>query len=159
MRIDAFLQQSPIFAISHAGRRLDALAARALAADGLSFLEGLVLAAIFFEAPRPTKPSHLAAAFDTTRGNISHCLSSLEAKTLLQRRIDPEDARGYQLVLKPAGKRCAMRVIAALDALQRSCEQELGKILLQETIKGVRRLEAMYPGTTMHPRPSKAAAG
>ena len=146
MRIDAFLQQSPVFAISHAARRLDALAAQALSADGLSFLEGLVLAAIFFEDPGPTKPSQLAAVFGTTRGNISHCLSSLEAKALLLRRIDPDDARAYQLALKPAGKRCAMRVIRAFDILQRSCEEELGKTLLQETLKGVRRLEAMYPG-------------
>src|SRR5580698_10290092 len=124
MRIDAFLRESPMFEVNRASRRFDGLAARVLQSDGLSFLEGLVLAAIFFEAPEPVKPSHLAATFGTTRGNVSHCVSSLEAKGLLQRRIDPEDARAYLLTLKPQGKRCALHVIAAFDKLQGVFESE-----------------------------------
>src|ERR1700742_3699603 len=115
MRIDAFLLESPMFAINRASRRFDALAARILAAAALSFLEGLVLAAIFFESPEPIKPSHLAETFGTTRGNVSHCISSLEGKGLLQRKIDPADARAYHLTLPPQGKRCALRVISAFD--------------------------------------------
>ncbi len=143
MRIDAFLRESPMFAVSRAARRFDALAAEALEEDGLSFLEGLTLAAVFFEAPKAIKPSQLAEAFGTTRGNVSHCVSSLEAKGLLQRRIDPEDARAYQLALKPQGKRCAMRVIAALDKLQREFEVEIGKTALGEMLRTLRRLETV----------------
>ena len=101
MRINAFLHESPMFAINRAARRFDSLTALVLAADNLSFLEGLVLAAMFFEAPQQVKPSQLAETFGTTRGNVSHCVSSLEAKGLLQRRIDPADARAYLLTLKP----------------------------------------------------------
>ena len=111
MKIDAFLRESPMFAVSRAARRFEALAGRALAGDDLSFLEGLVLAALFFEAPLPVKPSQLAETFGTTRGNVSHCISSLEARGLVQRRIDPADARAYQLSLKPQGKRVVPRVI------------------------------------------------
>jgi len=89
MRIDAFLKESPMFAVNRAARRFDSLATRALAADRLGFLEALVLTALFFEAPRPVKPSQLAETFSTTRGNLSHCVSSLEAKGLLSRKIDP----------------------------------------------------------------------
>lgn len=141
MRIDAFLHESPMFAVSRAARRFEALAARALAADDLSFLEGLTLAALFFEAPRPVKPSHLAETFGTTRGNVSHCISSLEAKGLLQRKIDPEDARAYQLALKPQGRRAAVRVIAAFDLLQKQFENEIGKAALGEMLKSLRKLE------------------
>jgi DNA-binding MarR family transcriptional regulator len=105
MRIDAYLRESPMFAVGRAARRFDALAARALAEDELGLMEGLVLAALFFEAPKPIKPSQLAETFETTRGNVSHCVSSLEAKGLLQRRIDPDDARAFLLILKPQGKR------------------------------------------------------
>ena len=143
MRIDAFLQESPMFAVNRAARRFEALTARVLAGDGLGFLEGLVLAALFFEAPRQVKPSELAATFATTRGNISHCVSSLEAKGLLQRRIDPEDARAYLLTLKSHGKRCALRVIAALDRMQREFEEEIGKAALGEMLRTVRKLEAV----------------
>ena len=142
MRIDAFLRESPMFAVNRAARRFDALAAEVLRDDGLSFLEGLTLAAVFFEAPMPIKPSQLAEAFGTTRGNVSHCVSSLEAKGLLQRRIDPDDARAYQLALKPHGKRCALRVIAALDKLQREFEAGIGKSALGEMLRTLRKLEA-----------------
>jgi DNA-binding MarR family transcriptional regulator len=142
MKIDAFLRESPMFTVSRAARRFEALAARALAADDLSFLEGLVLAALFFEAPLPVKPSQLAETFGTTRGNVSHCISSLEARGLVQRRIDPADARAYQLALKPQGKRVVPRVIEAFDTLQREFESEIGRTALGEMLKSLRKLEA-----------------
>ena len=142
MRIDAFLHESPMFAVNRAARRFEALAARVLATDNLGFLEALVLAALFFEAPRQVKPSHLAATFETTRGNLSHCVSSLEAKGLVQRKIDPEDARAYLLTLKPQGKRSALRVIAALDSMQKEFEGEIGKTALAEMLRSIRKLEA-----------------
>ncbi len=146
MRINAFLHESPMFAVSRAARRFEALAGQALAGDDLSFLEGLVLAALFFEAPRQVKPSQLAETFGTTRGNISHCLSSLEAKGLLQRRIDPEDARSYLLSLKPQGKRAALRVIAAFDRLQKEFESEIGKAALGEMLRALAKLEMRAGG-------------
>ncbi|HTW79505.1 MAG TPA: MarR family transcriptional regulator [Terracidiphilus sp.] len=142
MRINAFLYESPMFAVSRAARRFDALASRALAADELNFLEGLVLAALFFESPKLVKPSQLAETFGTTRGTVSHCVSSLEAKGHLQRKIDPEDARAFQLSLKPQGKKCALRVIAAFDRLQKEFESEIGKVALGEMLKAIRKLEA-----------------
>lgn len=131
-----------MFAVNRAARRFDSLALRVLAADNLGFLEALVLAALFFEAPRQVKPSQLAETFATTRGNLSHCVSSLEAKGLLLRRIDPDDARAYLLALKPQGKRCAVRVIAALDRMQKEFESEVGKATLAEMIRSLRKLEA-----------------
>jgi DNA-binding MarR family transcriptional regulator len=143
MRIDVFLHESPMFAINRAARRFDSVAAQALASDGRGFLDGLVLAAIFFDAPESARPSQLAETFGTTRGNVSHCISSLEAKGLLQRRIDPSDARSYLLALKPPGKRCALRVIRVFDRLQAAFEKEIGKSALGETLKIIRKLEAL----------------
>jgi DNA-binding MarR family transcriptional regulator len=143
MRIDAFLEESPMFAVNHAARRFESLAIHALAADNLNFLEGMILAAMFFESPAAVKPSQLAEAFGTTRGNVSHCLSSLEAMGHLQRKIDPEDARAYQLTLKPQGKKCAVRVIGVFDKLQRAFEKEIGKTALSETLRALRKLEAL----------------
>jgi len=132
-----------MFAINRAARRFESLTLQVLAEDGLGFLEALVLAAMFFEAPLPIKPSQLADTFGTTRGNVSHCVSSLEGKGFLQRRIDPEDARAYLLTLKPQGKRCALRVIAALDKLQKEFEEEIGKTALGEMLRAIRKLEAL----------------
>ena len=142
MRIDAFLGQSPMFAVNRAARRFESLTAQVLVADGLGFLEGLILAAMFFEAPKLVKPSQLAETFGTTRGNVSHSVSSLEGKGLLLRKIDPEDARAYQLLLKPQGKRCAVRVIGAFDKLQNEFEQEIGKTALAAMLQSLRKLES-----------------
>jgi DNA-binding MarR family transcriptional regulator len=132
-----------MFAVNRAARRFEALASEVLAGDDLGFLEGLALAAIFFESPRPIKPSQLAETFGTTRGNVSHCISSLEAKGLLQRKIDPEDARAFLLTLRPQGKRCALRVISAFDKLQKEFEDEIGKAALNDMLKAIRKLEAL----------------
>jgi len=132
-----------MFAVNHAARRFESLAAQSLATDDLNFLEGLVLAAMFFEAPRPVKPSQMAETFGTTRGNVSHCVSSLEAKGLLQRKIDPDDARAYQLTLKPQGKKCAVLVIGVFDKLQKEFEREIGKTALGEMLKALHKLEAL----------------
>ena len=132
-----------MFEVNRASRRFDGLAGRVLQGDGLSFLEGLVLAAIFFEAPESVKPSQLAEAFATTRGNVSHCVSSLEAKGLLQRKVDPADARAFHLELKPMGKKCALRVIGAFDKLQREFEREVGKSALKGALEVILRLESL----------------
>ena len=133
-----------MFAVNRAARRFESLTTKVLAGDSLGFLEGLVLAAIFFEAPQPVTPSQLAETFGTTRGNVSHCVSCLEAKGLLQRRIDPNDARAFHLTLKPQGKRCALRVIGIFDKLQKDFEDEIGKAPLREMLKALRKLEALF---------------
>ena len=143
MRIEAFLRESPMFTVKRAARHFDRVAAEAFSADDLGFTEGLVLAAIFFEAPLPIKPSDLAETFSTTRGNISHAISSLEAKGLVQRKIDPSDARAYLLTLKSPGKKCALRVIAAFDKMQKGFEQRVGRAVLTNALEVIRALELL----------------
>ncbi|HTZ56549.1 MAG TPA: MarR family transcriptional regulator [Acidobacteriaceae bacterium] len=140
MRIETFLKESPMFCVSLAARRFDALANRLLEADGVNFLEALILSTLFFEATGVVKPSDLASAFGTTRSNVSHCVSSLEAKGLVHRRIDPGDARAYHLALKPQGRKTAVRVIGALDKLQREFENKVGKDALQSALRVIHAL-------------------
>jgi DNA-binding MarR family transcriptional regulator len=131
MRIEEFLRQSPIFQASRIARRMDASLNLVLEDEGVTAFEALILAAIFFEKRGEIKPSALAEAFQTTRGNVSHCISSLEAKGLVKRRIDPEDARAVQLVLRPQGKKRAVRVVGILDRMQRRFEEGIGAAKLE----------------------------
>lgn len=140
MRIETFLKESPMFCIALAARRFDALTTQLLETDDLNFLEALILATLFFESPAPVKPSQLAETFSTTRGNVSHCISSLEARGLVHRRIDPNDARAYHLALKPLGRKTAIRVIGALDKLQRGFEHKVGKDALQSALRILRSI-------------------
>jgi DNA-binding MarR family transcriptional regulator len=141
MRIEAYLRESPMFAVKKATRHFEALTAEAFATDCLGFTEGLVLAATFLEAPQPVKPSLLADTIGTTRGNVSHAISSLEAKGLVQRKIDPSDARAYLLILKPAGKKCAIRVVGAFDKMQRGFEVRVGKDNLEKALHTLNSLQ------------------
>jgi DNA-binding MarR family transcriptional regulator len=135
MRIESFLSQSPVFQASRIARRMEASLNLVLRDEGVTFFEALVLAAIFFEKKGAIKPSALAETFQTTRGNVSHCISSLEAKGLVRRRIDPEDARALRLVLQPTGRRRAVRVVGILDRMQRHFEETVGVAKL-ETMLG-----------------------
>ena len=135
MRIESFLNQSPVFQASRIARRMEASLNLVLRDEGVTFFEALVLAAIFFEKKGAIKPSALAETFQTTRGNVSHCISSLEAKGLVRRRIDPEDARAFRLVLQPTGRRRAVRVVGILDRMQRHFEETVGVAKL-ETMLG-----------------------
>ncbi|MDE1178520.1 MAG: MarR family winged helix-turn-helix transcriptional regulator [Edaphobacter sp.] len=141
MRIQSFLEQSPVFQVSRLARRMEASLNAVLREEGLTLSESLMLAAIFLEKKR-VRPSELARTFDTTRGNVSHTVSSLEAKRLVRRRIDPEDARGFLLELEPAGKRRAARVAAILDRLQSHLESELSPAKLESLLRQLRAVEA-----------------
>lgn len=143
MRIEAFLQQSPIFQASRIARRTEVALNAILRNEGLTFFEALMLAAIFFEKKGGIKPSDLAETFQTTRGNVSHCVSSLEAKGLVRRRIDPEDARSFRLVLQPAGKRRAVRAVGIFDRMQTQFEKNVGVAKLAGMLEQMRAVEEL----------------
>jgi DNA-binding MarR family transcriptional regulator len=143
MRIETFLRQSPVFQASRIARRMESSLNAILKKEGLTFFESLTIAAIFFEKRGGTKPSELAETFQTTRGNVSHCVSSLEAKGLVRRRIDPEDARAFQLVLLPAGKKRAARVVGILDQMQLRFEEAVGVAKLAAMVREMEAVEEM----------------
>ena len=141
MRIESFLRQSPVFQVNRVARKVEASLNAILRNEDLTFFEALVLAAIFFEKKTVVKPSGLAETFQTTRGNVSHCISSLEAKGLVGRRIDPEDARGFQLVLTLAGRKRAVRVVGILDRMQTRFEDGVGITRLQQMAGAMNAVE------------------
>jgi DNA-binding MarR family transcriptional regulator len=143
MRIEAFLRQSPIFQASRIARRTEASLNAILRDEGLTFFEALMLAAIFFEKKGGIKPSDLAETFQTTRGNVSHCVSSLEAKGLVRRRIDPDDARSFRLVLQSVGKRRAVRVVGIFDRMQTYFEKNVGVTKLAGMLEQMRAVEGL----------------
>ena len=102
-----------------------------------------MLAAIFFEEKGGIRPSDLAETFQTTRGNVSHSVSSLEAKGLVRRQIDEEDARSFRLVLQPLGRRRAARVAGIFDRMQTHFEEKMGVAKLTGMLEQMRAVEAL----------------
>lgn len=144
MRIEAYLQQSPLFAVRRAARQFDAHLAQLLPNRKLSFLEAFVLVSIFFEEPKPIKPSELAETLAVTRGNVSHCITTLEAKGMVRRRIDPDDARAIHIQLKPEGRAHVMKVIRAFDRLQKDFERHVGASELDAALSVIRQVERLF---------------
>lgn len=143
MRIEVFLRQSPIVQTNRIARRMEASLNVLLDKEGVTGFEALVLASIFLERPGEIKPSGLAQAFETTRSNVSHCISSLESRGLVQRKIDPEDARAVCLLLRPQGKRQAARVVGILDKLQRRLEDGIGAAKLEGMMRQMIEVEGL----------------
>jgi DNA-binding MarR family transcriptional regulator len=143
MRIETFLEQSPLFEIYRVSRKLEAQLRQILGPNEISFFEALVLVSILFEEPHAVRPSHLAETFSTGRGNISNCISSLEARGLLKRRIDPEDGRSIQLLLKPPGRKCAMEAVRIFDQIQKQFEKKIGVMQLKAALSTVRDVERL----------------
>ena len=143
MRIEEFLRQSPVFQANRIARRTEASLNVILRDEGLTFFEALMLAAIFFEKKGGIKPSELAETFQTTRGNVSHCVSSLEAKGLVRRRIDADDARSFRLVLQPLGRRRAVRAVGIFDRMQTHFEKDVGVAKLAGMLERMRAVEEL----------------
>ena len=143
MRIEVFLRQSPIVQTSRIARRLEASLNLVLKDEDVTSFEALVLAALFFETSGAIKPSDLAASFETTRSNVSHCISSLEAKGLVRRKIDPEDARAVQLVLRSQGRKLAARVVGIIDQVQRQLEAGIGTAKLETMMRQMAEVEEL----------------
>jgi DNA-binding MarR family transcriptional regulator len=74
---------------------------------------------------------------------VSHCISSLEAMGLVQRKIDPEDARAVHLVLRPKGKKHAARVVGIMDQMQRQLEAGIGVEKLAGMISQMAEVEEL----------------
>ncbi len=146
MRIESFLRQSPVFQIGVTARHLDAMLTRILRQEELTFFEALVLTAIFFEKKRGVKPSELAVTFRTSRASVSQCISSLEAKGLVRRRIDPEDARAFQLTLQPAGRKRAARVAGILDRMQNQFERMMRIAGIEAMLRQMFIVESLCSG-------------
>ncbi len=123
MKIEAFTSSSYIFAIAHAYDVLWRGLNQKLKKSGCNVNEALVLIALYFEGTERVTPSALSSALRTSRGNISHCLSNLEAKRLLKRILSERDARQLIVALTPSGKRLAENLVVAFEQLESECER------------------------------------
>lgn len=91
-------------------------------------------------------PSELAAVLSMTRGNLSHCVASLEAAGFITRKIDPEDARAHHLMLKPPGRKAAMQVIRVLHRTQSSFEKTVGAAQIRTFLQVLKTIEDALGG-------------
>ena len=148
MKIERYLDQSPIFAAQVTAETIVRDLNVRLGADDLNFLQALILVAIFFENPKPISPSTLSKVLHTTAGNVSHCLTHLESRKMIRRTLDGVDARKYQISIRPEGKKTAVKLIKVFDASQSRIEKSLSIASVQKVVYSLSEIRQAYFGPT-----------
>ena len=144
MRIKKYLNASPVFSINAAYEVIITDINKFLKAEEINLLQGLVLTALFFEGNEFITPSQLANVFHTSRGNMSHIISHLEYKGWVKRIVSNKDARIFQIVLKPEGKRKSLRLIKYYDKIQDFFESQIGVSVCKITVENINKLSKVY---------------
>lgn len=137
MKIENYLNVSPVFAVLQASQALNQQINRRLERENVNFLQALILISIHFEDSKEARPSELASVFGTTRANVSHSITSLQKKKLVERISVKKDARGYGIKVTPVGQRAVSRLVRYFDGVQRSIEEEFTEAGVQELITRV----------------------
>lgn len=144
MKITKYLEASPVFALNSAYEAIVSDINRTLKSEDSNLLQGLVLTALFFEDKDSITPSQLAKVFHTSRGNISHIVSHLEYKGWVKRMVSPKDARQFQIVLKPEGRKKALKLVKYYDKIQDLFENHLGAANCKQTSENITKLKEAY---------------
>jgi DNA-binding MarR family transcriptional regulator len=113
---------SPGFLLWHATLRWQRLIAAALKPLGLTHVQFVLLAVLWwFATVAGELPSQRALAdrAGTDPMMTSQVVRALERKGLLVRRRDPADSRAFQLDLTDAGKTLALKAIAVVESVDR----------------------------------------
>nr|BDT27429.1 MarR family transcriptional regulator [Bacteriovorax sp. HI3] len=153
MKIQAYLHQSPIFAINSAYEGIITKINRQLKSDKLNLLQALVLTSLFFEEHNDITPSKLAEIFETSRGNMSHILSALEYQGYVKRVVNDKDARQFKIELKAEGRKKAITLIRFFDRLQELFEKEVGENTCKKIVGGINHFSKIFKES----KPSKHA--
>jgi len=133
MKIKKFISQSPIFALYLGNALLIEPFQAQLAKEGIHFLQGLILTALFFET-REVRPYELAKVFQVSKSNLSHALRDLEKKGMLKRSVHPDDARGYLFCLTPLGNKKALGLVKTFDDVENALEKNVSGKATKEFI-------------------------
>jgi DNA-binding MarR family transcriptional regulator len=144
MQIQEYVGRSLLFAIAKSYDEIWRDFNSRLRREHCNFLEAMILISLFFEPQGRARPSKLASVFGTSRANLSHGITRLEKLGLLQRALVAGDARGYELRLKPEGKKVALRLIDSIDRLEKHFETEIGSKEVERTIVQISALPDIY---------------
>ena len=144
MKITKYLNASPVFALNAAYEAIVSDINRVLKSEDSNLLQGLVLTALLFEEKDSITPSQLAKVFHTSRGNISHIVSHLEYKGWVKRQVSSTDARQFQILLKPEGRKKALRLVKYYDKIQDLFENQLGVNHCKQAAENISQLKETY---------------
>jgi DNA-binding MarR family transcriptional regulator len=122
MKIEKFLNESPLYNLSAAYNEIIGRFQKVLAKEGVHFLEALILTGLFFEE-KPVRPTQLAVTFSCSKSNMSHALRGLEKAGWIERKSSTDDARAYFFSLTKEGRKKVPKLIKAFDSTDDKIER------------------------------------
>jgi DNA-binding MarR family transcriptional regulator len=139
MRIQKFLEESPLFNLHITYDEILGDFQKRLAHENVHFLQALVLTGLFFEE-KAMRPTELAKTFSASKSNLSHALRDLERKGLVERQSHSKDARAYFFNLTREGKKRVPKLIKLFDSTETKIESALPAKKINSSLKFFRQI-------------------
>lgn len=141
MKIEEYVDRGIVLAIGLARNALWKELDGKLKEEKFNFMQAMILVAIFFEGKKPITPKDLSISLQTSKANISQCLSFLENKGFVKRNLDPKDARSYLITISAEGKKMAVRLTKIIDKIESEYDKKLGRDFIQNLCQNVKLLK------------------
>jgi DNA-binding MarR family transcriptional regulator len=143
MKIENFLDNSPIFLLVESYNSLQKKMREVLKKEELNVLQSFILMAILLEKNSHIYPTNLVKSFKTSKGHISQAISQLESFKFVERKVCSEDARRYSILLTNKGKKKGNNLIKIFDKMQNDWENKLGMEELKSTLSQMKKLNSL----------------
>jgi DNA-binding MarR family transcriptional regulator len=134
LKLEKFFNESATISVIVNGIRLQKQMNKALSEYALNLNQALILMAIFFEPEKLIRSQELINLIPTTKGNISHCTSSLEAQKLIIRNPVENDLRGFEFSLTAKGHKTCLSLVKFFDEVETTCDKQFSAAKLKEFI-------------------------
>jgi len=126
MKIEKFLNSSPIFHAYLLSEKLFVPFQMILKKERLTFVQSMILAAIYFEEESVT-PKALSELLNSSPSNISHAVKFLRSNNLIKKVVNNLDERSIYLELTNKGEKKVSKLISLYSETQDMFESVLSE--------------------------------
>lgn len=126
MKISSYTEKSSIFQMYRLNNTVQANFVAELKNYDVNFLQSLVLLTVYFEGKNRVTPMSIVRELGLSKSSVSQCLSELESRGKIKRRMDEKDARSLYLVLTAEGRSDSTKIIGIYENLEKKMEK-IGK--------------------------------
>jgi len=140
LKLEKFINESATISLIFNGLRLQKELNSALKEYDLTLNHALIMLSIFFEPEKTIRSNEIVALIPMTKGNISHCTSSLEQKKLILRKTILNDLRGFEFSLTAKGQKQCISLIKFFDKIESDCDKKFSAQKLKDFIEMSREL-------------------
>lgn len=135
LKLEKFVNESATISLIFNGLRLQKELNSVLAEYELTLNHALIMLSIFFEPEKSIRSNELTGLIPMTKGNISHCTSSLEQKKFISRKMIQKDLRGFEFSLTAKGQKQCISLIKLFDKIESDCDKKFNAQKLKDFIE------------------------